>query len=216
MYDCPDELAHIPTPLLWDIVHINVAAVTMMTRLLVPGMKRRARGAIVNVSSGSELQPLPYMAVYAATKVYVRHFTLAMRHELQQYGIRVQLLSPMFVRTKMNEFSSTVMAGNVFIPEVQAYTRWAVYSLGKSDVSTGYWAHGLQVNIECGAVHRGHVMSRSFDLLFCSVPAVRRHAAGAHVAANAHRGAHEPAVPRRVFPAAGAQRGRSCRGRGGR
>lgn len=146
MYDCPDELAHIPAHLIWDIVHINVGAVTMMTRLLVEDMKRRGRGAIVNVSSGSEMQPMPYMAVYAATKVYVRHFTLAMQHELRQYGIRVQLLSPMFVRTKMNEFSSTVMAGNVFIPEVRAYTRSAVCSLGKSDASTGYWAHGVQVN----------------------------------------------------------------------
>lgn len=41
----------------------------MMTRILVNGMKTRGKGAIVNISSGSELQPLPYMAVYAASKV---------------------------------------------------------------------------------------------------------------------------------------------------
>lgn len=41
----------------------------MMTRILVNGMKARGKGAIVNISSGSELQPLPYMAVYAASKV---------------------------------------------------------------------------------------------------------------------------------------------------
>lgn len=147
MYDYPDELANVDARLVWDIVNINIGACTMMTRLLVNDMKLRGRGAIVNVSSGSEQQPMPYMAVYAASKVYVRNFTLAIRHELAAYGICVQLLTPMFVRTKMNEFSSTVMAGNVFIPDVRTYTRSAVYCLGKSDVSTGYWTHGLQVRV---------------------------------------------------------------------
>lgn len=41
----------------------------MMTRMLINDMKARGKGAIVNISSGSELQPLPYMAVYAASKV---------------------------------------------------------------------------------------------------------------------------------------------------
>lgn len=34
-------------------------------------MKKRRKGAIINISSGSELQPLPYMAVYGASKVNV-------------------------------------------------------------------------------------------------------------------------------------------------
>lgn len=55
--------------LLWNIININVGAVTMMTRMLVNDMKARGKGAIVNISSGSELQPLPFMAVYAASKV---------------------------------------------------------------------------------------------------------------------------------------------------
>lgn len=41
----------------------------MMTRMVVNDMKARGKGAIVNISSGSELQPLPFMAVYAASKV---------------------------------------------------------------------------------------------------------------------------------------------------
>lgn len=44
----------------------------MMTRMLINGMKARGKGAIVNISSGSELQPLPYMAVYAASKVTIK------------------------------------------------------------------------------------------------------------------------------------------------
>lgn len=69
MYDFPDELGNVSDQLLWEIVNINIGAVTMMTRMVVNGMKKRGRGAIVNISSGSELQPLPFMAVYAASKV---------------------------------------------------------------------------------------------------------------------------------------------------
>lgn len=47
----------------------NVCAVTMMTRLIVNDMKQRKKGVIVNVSSGTHLQPAPYACVYAATKV---------------------------------------------------------------------------------------------------------------------------------------------------
>lgn len=69
MYDYPDELANIPESLLWEIINVNISAVTIMTRMLVNDMKKRGKGAIVNISSSSSLQPLPYMAVYSASKV---------------------------------------------------------------------------------------------------------------------------------------------------
>lgn len=47
----------------------NVCAVTMMTRLIVNDMKQRKKGVIVNVGSGTHLQPAPFACVYAATKV---------------------------------------------------------------------------------------------------------------------------------------------------
>ena len=76
MYDFPDELDHISEDLLWQIININVGAVTMMSRILIPQMKQNGRGIIVNVSSGSECQPAPLMTVYASSKVYVKNFTL--------------------------------------------------------------------------------------------------------------------------------------------
>jgi len=69
-YTYPMYLGEVPQQELWDILNINIGATTMMTRLVLPQMKKRKQGAIVNVSSGSELQPLPLMTVYAASKVY--------------------------------------------------------------------------------------------------------------------------------------------------
>ncbi|KRT85300.1 dehydrogenase, partial [Oryctes borbonicus] len=73
-YTYPMVVGEVPEEQLWDIINVNVGAVTMMTRMLVEDMKRRGKGAIVNVSSGSELQPLPLMTVYAASKVISRNF----------------------------------------------------------------------------------------------------------------------------------------------
>lgn len=68
-YEYPMYLEEVPEQELWDIVNINIGAVTMMCRAFIKDMKKRGKGAIVNVSSGSELQPIPFMTVYAATKV---------------------------------------------------------------------------------------------------------------------------------------------------
>lgn len=76
MYDFPDDLDNISEDLLWQIININVGAVTMMSRIIIPQMKANRRGIIVNISSGSECQPTPLMTVYASTKNYIRNFTL--------------------------------------------------------------------------------------------------------------------------------------------
>ncbi|XP_039764834.1 inactive hydroxysteroid dehydrogenase-like protein 1 [Pararge aegeria] len=143
-YEYPMPLCEIPTSKAWEIINVNVVAVTSMTRMVLPAMVARGRGAVVNVSSGSELQPLPLMAVYAATKVYVRNFTLAVRDEYAPQGIHVQHLSPLFVSTKMNTFSQRLLDGNFLVPDAPTYARHAVCTLGRVHTTTGYWLHGIQ------------------------------------------------------------------------
>lgn len=70
MYDYPDELENVPVDIIWDLININVAAATVMSHMLIGEMKKNKKGAIVNISSGSELHPIPNIAVYAATKVF--------------------------------------------------------------------------------------------------------------------------------------------------
>lgn len=61
--------------------------------------------------------------------------------------MEVQLVTPMFVVTKMNNYSTSVMKGGILVPDVERYTKSAVFTLGKSSETTGYWSHGLQVLI---------------------------------------------------------------------
>ncbi|GFG37418.1 hypothetical protein Cfor_05164, partial [Coptotermes formosanus] len=143
-YSYPMYLGEVPQQELWDILNINIGATTMMTRLVLPQMQKRKRGAIVNVSSGSELQPLPLMTVYAASKVFVKSFSDALRYEYQRDGITIQHLSPLFVNTKMNAFSHRLQETSLFVPDAATYSHNAVNTLGKVHTTTGYWAHGLQ------------------------------------------------------------------------
>ncbi|OUQ88872.1 oxidoreductase [Brevibacillus brevis] len=75
-------------------VMLNVAAVVDMTHLFLPDMLRRSSGAVINVSSTAGFQPLPYMAVYGATKAFVLSFTQALWWENRDRGIKFFALCP--------------------------------------------------------------------------------------------------------------------------
>lgn len=114
MYDYPMYLGEVPEQKLWDIINVNVGATTIMTRLLIKQMQQRKRGAIVNVSSGSEFQPTPLMTVYAATKAYIKSFSDALRVEYSSSGLTIQHLSPFFIKTKMNAFSDRLQVYKLY------------------------------------------------------------------------------------------------------
>lgn len=77
-----------------ETIRVNVLALTELTKLLLPGMLGRRRGAIVNVASTAAFQPGPLMAVYYATKAYVLSFTEALAEELRGTGVTATALCP--------------------------------------------------------------------------------------------------------------------------
>uniref|UniRef100_A0A1A9ZFH3 Estradiol 17-beta-dehydrogenase 12 n=1 Tax=Glossina pallidipes TaxID=7398 RepID=A0A1A9ZFH3_GLOPL len=114
-----------------------------MSRIVIPQMKKQGKGAIVNIASSAHLAPIPSAAVYSATKRYVRSLSLAMERELFKYNIAVQCVQPFFVRTQLTQFSKTLSRGTFFGTPVEAFTRSAVFTLGKTQETTGYWAHAV-------------------------------------------------------------------------
>ncbi len=76
------------------MLSLNVDAVTLLTRALLPGMIARKRGQILNVASTAAFQPGPLMAVYYASKAYVLHWSLALSNELRGTGVTVTCLCP--------------------------------------------------------------------------------------------------------------------------
>ena len=77
-----------------EMIQVNVVALTHLTRLFLPAMIARRRGAILNVASTAAFQAGPLMAVYYATKAYVLSFSEAIADELRHTGVTVTALCP--------------------------------------------------------------------------------------------------------------------------
>lgn len=75
-------------------LQVNVAALTLLSRLLLPDLVAARRGILVNVASTAAYQPGPSFAVYAATKAYVRSLTEALWQEHRGSRLRVLALAP--------------------------------------------------------------------------------------------------------------------------
>lgn len=79
----------------WDeVIDISLTSTMMMCRQIVPGMKARGKGAVVNVSSVAWLMPTPTFADYAAAKAGVVGFTRVLAIEVAKSGVRVNAVSP--------------------------------------------------------------------------------------------------------------------------
>jgi hypothetical protein len=89
------------------MLDVNVRAVVELTRAFLPGMRARGRGRIVNVASNAAFQPVPYLAVYAATKAFVLSFTEGLADELRGTGVRVQALCPGITATEFLDVAGT-------------------------------------------------------------------------------------------------------------
>jgi short-subunit dehydrogenase len=88
------DFTDIPTPRLQEMICLHVLTVTKLMRLFLPEMRARRSGAIINVASVAGLLPIPYMAVYAATKAFQVSLGLSISDEVRRDGVVVQTCCP--------------------------------------------------------------------------------------------------------------------------
>ena len=79
---------------------LNVATLVDLTAAVLPGMLERDHGVIINIGSTASYQPVPGMAVYAATKAFVRSFTEALWGELDGTNVKVLTVNPGATKTE--------------------------------------------------------------------------------------------------------------------
>ncbi|MEK1888716.1 MAG: SDR family NAD(P)-dependent oxidoreductase [Phyllobacterium sp.] len=89
------------------IVDLNIRALTELTLYFLPQMVARKRGGVINLSSVASFTPGPYMALYYASKGFVRSFSQAIHQEVSPSGVTVTCLAPGPVST---EFYATAGA----------------------------------------------------------------------------------------------------------
>jgi len=78
---------------------VNVFGLSRMTQAVLPGMRRRRSGCIVNVSSLGGIRGMPALGQYCATKFAVEGLSEALRQEVEPLGIRVMVVEPSGFRT---------------------------------------------------------------------------------------------------------------------
>ncbi len=86
-------------------IQLNLVSLTELTHRFAKAMLGRGRGHVLNVASIGAYTPTPALAVYSATKAYVRDFTEALAHELRRTPVRVCCLCPGGTATEFFEAS---------------------------------------------------------------------------------------------------------------
>ena len=90
-----------------DMVRLNTNTLVELTRLYLPAIQQRQKGGVINVASTAAFQPTAQMAVYAATKVFVLNFSVALAEEVASDGVTVMALCPGWTETGFQAVAGT-------------------------------------------------------------------------------------------------------------
>ena len=91
-----------------EVFETNTFGVMAMTQAVLPQLRARRSGVVVNVTSSVTLAPMPLAAVYTASKMAIEGFTGSLAHELEAFNVRVKLVEPGYGPT--TRFASNVDA----------------------------------------------------------------------------------------------------------
>ncbi|WRH64484.1 MAG: SDR family oxidoreductase [Fuscovulum sp.] len=129
-----------------ELFEINVLGTMAMTQAVMPAMRQRRTGVIVNISSSVTLRPLPALSIYSASKAAVNAFTESFALEAAEFGVRARLVLPgsapetSFGKNAVQRMGMDVP--DVYGPFVQAYfqsLRNATEKTSALDVANAVW-----------------------------------------------------------------------------
>ena len=129
-----------------ELFETNVLGAMAMTRAVMPAMRARRSGVIVNVSSSVTLRPLPALSIYSASKAALNAFTESFALEAAQFGVRTRIVLPgsapetSFVRNVMARMGLDVPEPYAaFVQEVFETLQSATEKTEARDVAQAVW-----------------------------------------------------------------------------
>uniref|UniRef100_H0WZW2 Very-long-chain 3-oxoacyl-CoA reductase n=1 Tax=Otolemur garnettii TaxID=30611 RepID=H0WZW2_OTOGA len=140
-YEYPEYFLDIPDldGTIKKLINVNILSVCKMTRLVLPGMVERSKGAILNISSASGMLPVPLLTIYSATKAFVDFFSRCLHEEYGSKGIFVQSVLPGYVATKM----ANIRKPTLDKPPPEIFVKSAIKTVGLQSRTNGYPIHSL-------------------------------------------------------------------------
>lgn len=134
------------TERLHEILTLNVEALSMLTRRLLPAMIQRGRGGVLNVASTAAFQPGPGMAAYFATKAFVLSLSEALHEELRGSPVTCTALCPGATSTEFIEIAGVPETRMMRLvsqtPETVARRGHRAFRRGRAIAVSG-WLNGL-------------------------------------------------------------------------
>ena len=128
------------------VFETNTFGVMAMTQAVIPQMRERGSGTIVNVTSSVTLVPMPLAAAYTASKMAIEGFTGSLSHELRAFGVHTKLVQPGYAPTTRFSANTDIRVEDL-IPD--AYASFAAPIFGalaapalvtrESDVAETIW-----------------------------------------------------------------------------
>jgi NAD(P)-dependent dehydrogenase (short-subunit alcohol dehydrogenase family) len=103
-------LEHVTEADFLDQMDVNYVGPVELTRLVLPGMRARRRGRIINLSSVGGMMAMPTMAIYSASKFALEGATEALYYEVRPWNIHVSLIQPGFVHSESFEHTRMTAA----------------------------------------------------------------------------------------------------------
>jgi NAD(P)-dependent dehydrogenase (short-subunit alcohol dehydrogenase family) len=96
------ELEFLPLGSFVDVLRVNVVAPLQLSQLVLPGMRARGSGLILNVTSDAGVQAYPTWGGYGASKAALEHLSRVLGAELEGSGVRVFVVDPGDMNTDMH------------------------------------------------------------------------------------------------------------------
>ena len=110
-----------------EVFETNTFGVMAMTQAVLPQLRARRSGVIVNVTSSATLAPMPLVAVYTASKMAIEGFSASLAFELAAFDVRVKLVEPGYgPGTRFTQNGAQRMAG--LIPEAYAPLAQSIFA----------------------------------------------------------------------------------------
>lgn len=118
---------------------LNVTTLVDLTHAFLPKMMAKRDGGVINIASTAAFQPLPFMAVYGATKAFVLSFSEALWAEANDYNVRVLALCPGATETTFfkNVGTEDAAVGKKEMPETVVAVGLKAFEAGKSHIISG-------------------------------------------------------------------------------
>jgi len=142
-YEFPEYFDQLEDDRVQKLITLNVSSTAWMTKLVLPYMTEKKKGAVVNIASSAGVFTVPLYCAYGGAKKFIIHFTNSLYSEYKAKGVHFQVQTPHLVTTKL----SKVKRPSFSVPDEQAYAKSAIKCIGYERELSPYWVHWAMLGV---------------------------------------------------------------------